>query len=225
MTAWLTRIIPNPRSADARRDITGTDAAIHLHRRLMALFPDHAGPDPRARFGVLFRTDDTPTGPHILLQSTHEPDLDRLPDSYSTTALTRPLDPLLDALRPGLTIRYRCVANAIRKPGATTRALYDLPAVVPLTGAAADDWWTRQADAAGIKPLTLHSQPLDTVHGRRSTHGPAAHQRIRHARTRFDGTAAIIDADLLRTKITEGIGRGKPYGCGLLSIAPARNAG
>jgi CRISPR system Cascade subunit CasE len=28
--------------------------------------------------------------------------------------------------------------------------------------------------------------------------------------------------DLLRTEIIEGIGRDKTYGCGMLSIAPAR---
>ncbi|MFM9577769.1 type I-E CRISPR-associated protein Cas6/Cse3/CasE, partial [Streptomyces turgidiscabies] len=35
--------------------------------------------------------------------------------------------------------------------------------------------------------------------------------------------ATIINPELLRQKINEGIGRGKAYGCGLLSIAPARN--
>ncbi|KNE78852.1 MULTISPECIES: type I-E CRISPR-associated protein Cas6/Cse3/CasE [Streptomyces] len=223
MTAWLTRIIPDQRSADARRDTAGTDGAIRLHRRLMSLFPDDAGPEARRRFGVLFRTEDTPAGLHILLQSTEKPDLTRLPDGYGDVR-SRPLDPLLDALRAGLTVRYRCVASAVRKPGATTRAQYNLPAVVPLSGAAADEWWLRQADATGLKPLQLHSQPLDTVHGRRGNSGPAAQQRVRHARTRFDGTAAITDPDQLREKIIEGIGRGKPYGCGLLSIAPARDA-
>jgi CRISPR system Cascade subunit CasE len=221
MSVWLTRIIPDPRSRDARCDTQGTAAPINLHRRLMSLFPKDIGPDARARLGVLFRTEDTPTGPHILLQSTHHPDVNGLPDGYGTT-LTRPLDPLLDALRAGLTVRYRCVASAVRKPGATTRANYGLPAVVPLRGAAADEWWLRQADTVGLKPLILQSQALDTVHGQRGTSGAAAEQRIRHARTQFDGTAAIVDPDLLRTKITEGIGRGKAYGCGLLSIAPAR---
>ncbi|TXS44075.1 type I-E CRISPR-associated protein Cas6/Cse3/CasE [Streptomyces sp. uw30] len=221
MSTWLTRMVPNPRSQDVRRDLTSRTAAMNLHRRLMALFPDNAGPDPRAQFGVLFRIDDTPAGPHILLQSTHQPDLTRLPDGYGT-AQSRPLDALLDALKPGLTIRYRCAASPIRKPGATTRALYNLPAVVPLTGTHADEWWTRQADTAGLKPLTLHSQPLDTAQATR-TPTTGAPQHIRHARTRFDGRATITDPDLLRQKITEGIGRGKAYGCGLLSIAPARS--
>ncbi|MFD6422024.1 type I-E CRISPR-associated protein Cas6/Cse3/CasE [Streptomyces sp. NPDC060198] len=217
MTLWLTRLVPDTRSADARRDLGDP---VGMHRRVMSLFPSDAGPDPRARFGVLFRTEDTPTGTHLLLQSTHEPETDRLPDGYGT-AVTRPLDALIDAIRPGLTVRYRCAASPVRKPGATTRALYNLPPVVPLTGTAADEWWLRQADQSGLKPLTHHAQPLDTVQGeRRPVAGTP--QRIRHARIQFDGTAAIIDTDLLKAAILSGIGRGKSYGCGLLSIAPAR---
>ncbi|MEE1790588.1 type I-E CRISPR-associated protein Cas6/Cse3/CasE [Streptomyces sp. BE308] len=217
MTLWLTRLVPNARSWEARRDLCGP---IGLHRRIMSLFPSDAGPDPRAQFGVLFRSEDTPTGSNLLIQSTQEPDTSRLPDGYGTT-LTRPLDALIDAIRPGLAVRYRCVASPVRKPGATTRALYNLPPVVALTGAAADDWWMRQADLSGLKPLTHHSHPLDAVQGERRPDGEAP-QRVRHARTQFDGTAAIIDTGLLRTKILNGIGRGKSYGCGLLSIAPAR---
>ncbi|GAA1540503.1 type I-E CRISPR-associated protein Cas6/Cse3/CasE [Streptomyces albidochromogenes] len=217
MTLWLTRIVPNARSRDPRRDLAG---AVGMHRRIMSLFPSDAGPDPRARLGILFRTEDTPAGPHLLIQSTHEPDSSLLPDDYGTV-LSRPLDALINAIRPGLTIRYRCAASPVRKPGATTRALYNLPPVVPLTGAAADEWWLRQADQSGLKLLTHHSQPLDTVRGERRPNG-APTQHIRHARTQFDGTAAIIDTDLLRAAILNGIGRGKAYGCGLLSIAPAR---
>jgi CRISPR system Cascade subunit CasE len=224
LTVWLTRIVPDPRSADVRNDTGGSAGAIRLHRRLMSLFPDGLGDQARHQLGVLFRAEDTPTGLHILLQSAREPDVTKLPKGYGT-AVSRPLDPLLNALRPGLTVRYRCVASAVRKPGATTRELYGLPAVVPLQGAAADAWWIRQAEAAGLKPLTQHSAPLDSVRGARGNKGSAAEQRIRHSRTRFDGTAAIIDADRLQAVITDGIGRGKSYGCGLLSIAPARDAG
>ncbi|MFF5090330.1 type I-E CRISPR-associated protein Cas6/Cse3/CasE [Streptomyces niveus] len=217
MNLWLTRLIPDARSQEARRDL---GSPIGMHRRIMSLFPSEAGPDPRARFGVLFRTEDTPAGPHLLIQSTHQPETGLLPNDYGTT-LTRPLDALIEAIRPGLTIRYRCVASPVRKPGATTRALYSLPPIVALTGAAADEWWLRQANLSGLKPFTHHSHPLDAILGeRRPTDAPP--QRIRHARTQFDGTAAIIDTDQLRGAILKGVGRGKSYGCGLLSIAPAR---
>lgn len=44
---------------------------------------------------------------------------------------------------------------------------------------------------------------------------------IRLAVVRFDGIATVTDAGLARQAVLEGIGRGKSYGCGLLSLAPA----
>ncbi|MEE1821651.1 type I-E CRISPR-associated protein Cas6/Cse3/CasE [Streptomyces sp. BE20] len=216
MSLWLTRIIPDQRNRDARRDSAN---AVDLHHRVMSLFPDNiAATTARQELGILFRTDTTDTGPHLLLQSTLPPDLARLPPGYGHGA-TKSLTPLLDALRPGLAVRYRIAANPIRKPGRTTRELYNLRAVVPLRGAAADDWWTRQAENAGLRVTTLHSTPLDAAGGaRRSDQRP-----IKHDRVLFEGTAVITDADRLRSRLSDGIGKGKAYGCGLLSIAPHRD--
>ncbi|MFJ2806613.1 MULTISPECIES: type I-E CRISPR-associated protein Cas6/Cse3/CasE [unclassified Kitasatospora] len=215
MTLWLTRIIPDPRSREARRDNAG---AVDLHHRMMSLFPDRVAADePRRRLGVLFRSESTPVGDQILLQSAQAPDLNRLPTGYGQAA-AKSLTPLLDALRPGLHLRYRIAANPIRKPSRTTRELYQLKAVVPLRGAAADDWWARQAESSGLNLGTLHSTPLDAARGdRRSDQRPVKHDRVL-----FEGTAVITDADRLRTRLTDGIGKGKAYGCGLLSIAPHR---
>ncbi|WP_404870938.1 type I-E CRISPR-associated protein Cas6/Cse3/CasE (plasmid) [Kitasatospora griseola] len=217
MTLWLTRIIPDQRNRDVHRD---GDDAVNLHHRIMSLFPnDIPSTEPRRLLGILFRTETGRDGDRILLQSNREPDLTRLTAGYGTAA-AKPLTPLLDALRKGLPVRYRIAANAVRKPGATTRALYDLPEVVPLNGPHADDWWTRQAEASGLALTTLHSTPLDTAVGNRRQNN----QRVQHARTLFEGTAHITDPDLLRTRIRDGIGRGKAYGCGMLSIAPRREA-
>ena len=73
VTVWLTRIVTDPSSADARRDIAAAGGAISLHRRLMSLFPPGIGEAARARLGVLFRTEDTPAGTHILMQSPTNP--------------------------------------------------------------------------------------------------------------------------------------------------------
>ncbi|MDH6575186.1 type I-E CRISPR-associated protein Cas6/Cse3/CasE [Kitasatospora sp. MAP5-34] len=214
MTLWLTRIQPDPRSREARRDLTG---AVDMHHRLMALFPDHLGDQARSHLGVLFRIEDGPTGTHVLLQSAQQPDTTRLPAGYGT-AQSKPLTPLLDALRPDLTVRYRIAANAIRKPGRTTRELYNLSSVIPLNGQAAEDWWTRQAESAGLKVITVHSTPLDAARGTRRQD----QRTIKHARTQFEGTALITEPDHLRACVTAGIGKGKAYGCGLLSLAPVR---
>ncbi|OQR59299.1 type I-E CRISPR-associated protein Cas6/Cse3/CasE [Streptomyces maremycinicus] len=226
MTLWLTRLTPATTSPLARREL-GAAGQTSLHRRVMSLFPDGVPDQARTHFGVLFRIEDTTRGSHLLIQSNQPPDPDKLPHGYGTLT-TRPLDHLLTALLPGRTVRYRCAASPVRKPGASTRSLYSLPAVVPLNGAAADEWWQRQADKAGLKALTLHSQPADAVHDRQqpSAAGPenkgsGTRNRVRHHRVRFDGTATVIDPDLLRDAIRDGIGRGKAYGCGMLSIAPA----
>ncbi|MFI9048868.1 type I-E CRISPR-associated protein Cas6/Cse3/CasE [Streptomyces sp. NPDC053427] len=213
-TLWLTRILPNLAAHEVRRDLAN---AVSMHHRLMKLFPDGIGPQARQRLGVLFRTEDNDSSPAILLQSQVRPDLNRLPATYGHAA-TKDLSPLLHALRPGLTVRYRITANAVRKPGHTTRAATGAPTAIPLTGADADQWWQRQAEEnSGLHLDAAHSTPLDTARGTRA----GDKRPVIHARTRFDGTARIKDADLLRRRILDGIGRGKAYGCGLLTLAPA----
>ncbi|WP_367436106.1 type I-E CRISPR-associated protein Cas6/Cse3/CasE [Streptomyces celluloflavus] len=212
-TLWLTRILPSLRAREVRRDLA---SAVSMHHRLMKLFPDDVGHQPRRQLRVLFRTEDQGTSPVILLQSQVRPDLSRLPTDYGH-AETKDLSPLLHALRTGITVRYRITANAVRKPGHTTRATTGAPPVIPLTGADADQWWQRQAEEnTGLRLSAIQSTPLDTARG---TH---AHDKspVTHARTRFDGTAYVNDPDLLRRRILDGIGRGKSYGCGLLTLAP-----
>ncbi|WP_049573855.1 type I-E CRISPR-associated protein Cas6/Cse3/CasE [Nocardiopsis sp. SBT366] len=214
MTHWITRIRLDQSSRQARRDLS---SAVGMHHRLMSLFPDGVGSEARKTFGVLFRVEDTPGGPQVFLQSNREPELSRLPGDYGT-GQSKDLGPLMSALEPGRYVRYRIAANAVRRPGHTTRAKDKVGSVLALEGKAADEWWTRQAEASGLRIHRLRSQVLDAARGERKE---GKHQ-IRHARTLFEGTAQIIDASLLRERTGTGIGRGKAYGCGLLSLAPAR---
>ncbi|WP_078865062.1 MULTISPECIES: type I-E CRISPR-associated protein Cas6/Cse3/CasE [unclassified Streptomyces] len=212
-TIWLTRIIPNPHNRQASRDFRNS---VELHYRVMKLFPHNLGDQARRQLGILFRAEETPQGPYLLLQSLTQPDLNLLPPGYGT-ADTRPLNPLLDALRPGLPVRYRIDANAVRKPRKTTQELYNLKPVTALTGPAAVEWWQRQAEQSGLKVGTVHATRLAAASGLKAQ----GKQRIHNTRTRFEGDALISDPELLRRRIAEGIGRGKAYGCGLLSLAPA----
>ncbi len=217
MSVWLTRIQPDLRHRDARRDLA---SAVGMHHRLMMLFPDSSEEAARREMGVLFRLEDAthhgPRTPQVLLQSQVCPDTDRLPAGYGSM-VTRELTPLLGVLRDGLTVHYRIAASAVRKSGPTTRAAGASP-IITLTGTAADQWWQRQAEEkAGLKLISAHTTPLDAARGERGQDK----NRIRHTRTRFEGTAVITDVHALRTCLLTGIGRGKAYGCGLLSIAPA----
>ena len=232
-TAWLTQLRLNSASHSVRRDLS--DAAA-LHRRVMQLLPDDDfGDRPRSRAGILFRLETNLLGgPVLLVQSRTPLDPARLPPGYAETQ-SKDMSPLLTALRPGLVVRYRLLGNTIRRCGRnSTEGRWKQ--AIPLHGRDADNWWAQRAPAAGLLPHTILSEPGEALtawhrpRDRASTASEAKpnnagrrhenHVRVPHQATRFDGTATIRDADALREALLTGIGRGKSYGCGLLSIAP-----
>ncbi|TMR33593.1 type I-E CRISPR-associated protein Cas6/Cse3/CasE [Actinomadura geliboluensis] len=207
---WITQIVPNTRDRAVLKDLRD---ATSLHRRIMTLFPEGLGTQARHQAAALFRLEEQPSGFTVLVQSGIKPALDSLPADYGS-ARTKSLAPLLSGLREGANVHYRIIANATSKLGKNTTAGRPKQ-VIPLHGADADQWWQRQADSAGMVLHSLHSSQLPGATGRRGN------ARMTHARTRFDGTATVTDPKALIEKIRAGIGRGKPYGCGLLTIAPA----
>jgi len=205
VSVWLVRVALDLRSRDVRQDLRDVVA---IHQRVMSLVPDGIGPQPRQRAGILFRLDQTRTGPVMLVQSTTRPDPARLPDRYGTVD-TRDITPLIDALRPGMAVHYRIAANASKRVSKGDKA----GKVVALSGSAAEEWWHRKAVGHGLQLVFLHADPQPTARGKS--------KEVRHAIMRFDGRAVIRDADLVRAAVLSGIGRGKSFGCGMLSLAPA----
>jgi CRISPR system Cascade subunit CasE len=117
-----------------------------------------------------------------------------------------------------LTVHYRLAGNASKRLAIVEKGR-KRGRVIPLNGAEIDNWWTRRAQAAGLTVIAGRSETLDSVSGE-SRRG-----KVRHAITRFDGVAVVTDADAVREAVVTGIGRGKAFGCGMLSLAPARRAG
>jgi CRISPR system Cascade subunit CasE len=206
VTAWLTQVVPDLRHPAVRHDLRDITA---VHRRVMSLFPHDLGPQPRQQAGVLFRIDHGPTGPTLLVQSTVPPEPARLPTRYGTTAI-RDLTPLVDALHSGMTVHYRIAANAAKRAWKGDHA----GKIVALSGREAEQWWHRKADAHGLRLQLIHAEPQPAARGRATP--------LRHAISRFDGRATIDDPDKVRAALLSGIGRGRSFGCGLLSLAPAR---
>lgn len=206
MTAWLTRIAPDLRHPAARQDLRDITA---VHRRVMSLVPDGLGEKPRHHAGVLFRLDHTITGPVLLIQTTLPPDPTRLPDGYGTTD-TRDVSPLLKALTTGMAVHYRIAANASKRAWKGDSA----GKIVALSGEPAEQWWQRKANGVGLDLRHLRAQPQPAARGRAVP--------VRHAITLFEGQAVISDADQVRAAVLAGIGRGRSFGCGLLSVAPTR---
>ncbi|GAA5056274.1 CRISPR system Cascade subunit CasE [Thermocatellispora tengchongensis] len=213
---WLTRIRLNPWSREVHRDVQDVTA---LHRTLMRLFPSNLGEEARREAGLLFRYERRDREHVVLLQSALRPTLDRLPDQYGE-ALTKSLAPLLDRLHKGTVVQYTITANATRRRSGLSPDGKPAGTLRPLHGPEAEEWWRRRAETAGLAVHTADSVSLPDAVGDRRDRAGKEH-RILHARTRFDGTATITDAALLVEHLRTGIGRGKSYGCGLLSVHPA----
>ncbi|WP_405849150.1 type I-E CRISPR-associated protein Cas6/Cse3/CasE [Streptomyces sp. NBC_01518] len=226
-TVTLTRIRLNRNSPDARRDLTHPHS---LHKTVMLLAPESLGEHPRQKAGLLFRLEqaieDTP--PTLLIQSQLPPDFSHLPRAYGTTQ-TRDLTPMFRALATGRSVRYRITANASTRRKVKVLdgdPFFDPEARhkdVPLHGDDALAWWQRKAVHAGLSLTSTDITPVGPfrrpVRKRQNAHSES--DVFRHVLTRFDGIATITDPDQLRHALLTGIGRGKPYGAGLLSLAPA----
>ena len=210
----IARIRLNPHSRDVQRDLRD---ATQMHRTVMRMVPDNLGDAPRQQAGLLYRLEETDTSSTLLVQAaTLDPA--RLPTGYGQ-ADVKSLAPMFTALRKGLGVRYRIVLNPAKRERLSLEEKGKRGRIVPLSGAEADQWWLRRAAEAGINLHVLTPTSMEPARPR----GRDA-LRMRHSLLRYDGTATVTDPDALEDAVMNGIGRGKPYGAGLLSLAPATTA-
>lgn len=208
------------------RGTATADAGDH-HRMLMKAL-DHAlgGKvlnSPRQEAGLLFRDEQTSQGRRLLVQSRFPLDPAALGRGYRLTA-QREIGQVLDHLRKGQLVRYRLVGSPVKRLGKTNQRrelfrengerLSSKEHTRTLRGAEAETWWERKAQANGLTLNSVHSTETgDIVDGKR---------RIRHPAVRFDGLAVIDDVEAVSEAIINGVGRGKVFGLGLLSLAPGK---
>lgn len=179
-----------------------------LHQRVMQGFPDEAGPDARAAWNVLYRRE--PGQLTLLVQSDVAPDWKRLPQGYLEDAAVKDLAPILNELRVGQFLRFRLLANPTRRDNQSRKL------VALRKPDEQEAWMSRQAMRAGFRVVALRIGPSGGQVGRKrgDTKQISLHTVL------FDGTLEVTDAEALRGAVRQGIGRGRSYGCGLLSLAP-----
>jgi CRISPR system Cascade subunit CasE len=251
---YLSRLILNPKNADARRDL----GEVHrLHRRVMSAFPQATRTQSaRAEMSVLFRVDIVSrTGvPVMLVQSRVQPDWRALPADYllkKERGMENPAclaaDDAYQRLRNGILLRFRLRANPSRKVDTKTGpdGRRRNGRRVKLTGGtrvvdgqevelSAEEeqvlWLRRKGEQHGFRLRDLRpgvpdvrvvqEGPLTGTRPLAMSQGSEASLTIRPVL--FEGILQVTDAERFRQALSQGIGPAKAYGCGLLSIAPAR---
>lgn len=236
MTAFLSRLIVDVRSREVQRDLADVQ---RLHRRVMTGFPE-VGESARKALGVLFRVESGPGGTTFLVQSRAEPDWGRVPEGYLATdwfggtpsvAVTR-LDRLLEHCVEGAELRFRLRANPTRcidsKSGPDGERRRGKR--VPLRNEASREaWLRRKAEAGGFVVRELRSTredeagsgSLDALQVERGiVRGKRAEGLVTLEGVVFEGALRVSDPGRFREAMLDGIGRGRAYGFGLLSVVP-----
>lgn len=205
---YLTRLLLDPRSAQARRDLADP---YDMHRTLVRAFVQDDAQTP-PRFLWRLEPDGAWSQPRVLVQSTCPSDwalLARLPGYLVGDALpeTKAFEPA-ELLRPGGRYRFRLVANPTVTRGGKRHGLVGEDAQLA--------WLARQGERAGFGVLAALVGADDRVRSRRGA------EQVSLSRVCFEGALEVREAGLLAGALAAGIGPGKAFGCGLLSLARMR---
>lgn len=202
---YLTRLALDPRSHGARRDLSD---AYEMHRTLVRACSTTADKQP-SRF--LWRLEPPPNAwarPVVLIQSESAPGnlqaLDDITGYLATPAQSKQFAPT-ELVRPEALYRFRLVANPTVTRAGKRYGLSNEDSQLA--------WLRRQGEKHGFRPEAAAVTATDVLDSGKEG------RRIVIKRVRFDGVLCAVDVPLLTAAMARGIGPGKAFGCGLLSLA------
>jgi len=208
---YLTRLILNPRNRRVQKEIADP---YQMHRSIMRAFPDDLVTEKER---ALFRID-APRGrpPSLLVQSLGRPDWSWLAEDGARGYLLATDEPnpwvkeFALEVKPGQVLAFRLRGNPTVKRGGKRLGLYREEEQVA--------WLGRKAEQGGFRVLSATTSAEKLVGG--VVHRESRKDHLQLLSVQFDGLMQVIDADCLRRAVQKGIGSGKGFGFGMLSLAP-----
>jgi len=171
------------------------DNAQSRHRMVMGLFPQGLGADARESAGVLFRVERNSKGGFVLIRSAIAPVA--LPGVNSLRERYSHVD--------GDTVLFRLTLNPVKRKGNKERFI---------SGDEELESYLHEKVSPFFENPEVVSMKRESV--LRQNKG-----REFLPLTQFDGVATISDVHKLEEALTNGIGRAKNYGAGLLTVRAA----
>lgn len=202
----LTRLTLDPRNAQARRDLA---SAYEMHRTLTRAFATAEQADP-ARFLWRLETGNNAWAtPVVLIQSAHMGNWSalQLPPNYLHREIeSKPVD-LQTLVEEGRCYRFRLLANpTVARHGKR----YGLASEQEQRS-----WLCRQGERHGFEIDAALVTASDVMVSRKGD------DRINLQRASFEGRLYVREQKAFNVALVQGIGPGKAFGCGLLSVAPS----
>ena len=211
---YLSRLHLNPRSRQVQREL---GSPYELHRTLMSAFPADLNGGER----LLFRVDAARDGlPLLLVQSHLPPAWTRLkPDYLLAPAESKPFALQLAA---GQSLAFRLRANPTVKkqcddPGSASG--HKGKRVGLYTEDEQRGWLERKLAVGGFRLLHAVAGGNEMIGGKTRRDEQGRRHDLNLLAVRFDGLLAVVEPEQAALTVSRGIGSGKAFGCGLLSLA------
>ena len=221
---YLSRLILNPRSRQVQSELA---RPYEMHRTLLKAFPDGKVETERTAedaVGLLFRVDeDARSGNlHLLAQSQQPPQWARLSGTdylLPNTADNPATREVTLQFQVGQLLAFRLRANPTRRLSAGKGnkgkrvGIYDEEAQLA--------WLTRKGEQHGFRLLQAQVSRDGKIKNAEAIHGQDGVHDLELFSVQFDGMLQVTDPVLLIRAVDAGIGSGKAFGFGLLSLARA----
>ena len=162
---------------------------------------------------MLFRVDSAPLRQAtILVQSSHEPDWNYTFQNVPELLVSSETRSYRPSLKEGSVFQFRLRANPTRKQKVSGEKQGKRTGI--LKEEDRHQWMEKKAEAGGFKLLRCSISPVVRSQGcKGQTEG-----FLKFDGTCFTGTLEVIDSSLFVQTLENGIGSGKAYGFGLLSV-------
>lgn len=220
---YLSRVLLNIRRRETMRALASPQV---MHGAVESCFEwDRSSNETRKR--VLWRTDYVGDRCYLLLLSEEQPELASIVNQFGfpdqqPLGETKPYMPFLEKLRSGQRWQFRLRANPVRSSPVETNERTGRGRVFAhVTQEQQMKWLLDRAEYLGF---ALEPQDFDVIHTewkRFQKTSRGQHQVVLRTAT-YEGVLTITDVDRFRQTLTNGIGRAKAYGCGLMTIIPHR---
>jgi CRISPR system Cascade subunit CasE len=206
---------------------------------------------PRNKYNILYRLD---IEPHrgkafLLVQSEDEPDWSFLNADYADEIETKEVGENYEAIENGMRLIFRLQANPTKRvanryeyENQEKRAEFDAKfkdsknrrRISIYKEVEQIEWLERQGENNGFKIADLKINPavrniISAKEGKvefkkPSKKNPDKKHQVTYGSVIFEGVLQVTDAEKFKDALVNGIGQGKAYGFGLLSVAKVKEA-
>lgn len=225
---FISQTVLNPRRRGAKHLLYSPQ---RMHAVVMAAFaPSELPQSTRER--ILWRVDEKEHHHELLVVSPGMPDLTQIVEEagwpQTSPGKTKDYGQLLSRVQLGSQWHFRVRANpvtAVKQPGQSRGKI-----LAHTTVEQQANWWISRAEANGMKIIPPPTLPVDPPRAAdlvqvkereisRFHRSANSGKKVTLSSAVFEGALQVTDAERLKTVLVGGIGRGRAYGCGLLTLA------